>query len=291
MGIQYRISHILKRSSMERIYNNCKVCGGEIALVNKEFNLAKCHSCQLVFSKSKFTDEEFVEKYKSLYNQGDKPQYFKHSSIEFNNLKKGTIKIGFNRKYIISKEVKKSHSVLEIGSGIGLIGCYLKQKVKLDDYLGIEIDQESHEKALSLGVHSISGDFKKMDSLSASYDVIMLWEVMEHIQDLDALFVLMKERLKNDGKILFSVPNFNKRLNYENYGDKIFQSGPPIHLNFFTKESIVNTLNRYGFEAIDIREKKLPYFNLSKTYFKSLLKVFSFRYHGSTIYVSAKNKM
>ncbi|HEX8017522.1 MAG TPA: class I SAM-dependent methyltransferase [Flavobacterium sp.] len=273
-------------------YGVCKCCGAEIKDENQKFNLVKCNSCDLVFCRKIYTEKDFESVYNELYNATN-PKYSKHSVEEFNNLKKQIVNIGYNRKILLSKIIKKhKQKFLEIGSGIGLVGVYLKS-FKNIIYQGIEIDKATHEKALELEVNSINGDFSKMNENPEPVDIIMLWEVLEHIQDLKLFFELAKNKLAPKGKLVFSVPNYNKRLNYKiiERDDKIYQSGPPVHLNFFEEKSIKKVLDFNGFKTNEIKIKKIPYLDLrNKNFFNFLFKALIGKYHGSTIYVIAELK-
>lgn len=273
-------------------YKECKVCNNQTLKINFKFDLIQCENCKLIFSEKFFTNEEFVKVYDKLYNDlNSKRQYATHSIMEYNQLIKGKVVIGYNRKFIIEKFIKKEGKVLEIGSGIGLIGMYLKKYKKIK-YTGVEIDKDTHEKALELGLNSLNGDFSIMKKLEDKFNYIMLWEVLEHLQDLNLFFDLARKSIVKNGSLIFSVPNYKKRFNYNlksNNKDTIFQSGPPIHLNFFTEESISNILKIYGFEIEYIKVKRFPYLNFKKKiFYVNLLKSLFGKYNGSTIYVSAK---
>lgn len=267
---------------------SCKICNGKIYDINSTFNLVKCQECKFVFSKLKFSTEDFILTYDKLYNAKENIRYKKHSIEEYNQLKNGIIRIGHNRKRIINSIVtNQTKSVLEIGSGVGLIGMYLKRFNDLS-YFGLELDEKTHQRALSLGVNSINGDFSKMKTFDEKFDVIMMWEVLEHLQDLELFFQLAKDRLKANGVFVFSVPNFAKINNYKDVRDRIYQSGPPVHLNFFTKESVEEVLKIHGFDNIVVREKKFPYFNFKAlNFYKMFLKSLIGKYNGPTLYVTA----
>ncbi|OOV18397.1 bifunctional 2-polyprenyl-6-hydroxyphenol methylase/3-demethylubiquinol 3-O-methyltransferase UbiG [Flavobacterium sp. LM4] len=270
-------------------FARCKVCNGEIDNVNSTFDLVKCQECKFIFSKKKFSTEDFILTYDRLYNAKENLIYKKHSIEEYHQLQKGIIRIGYNRKRIIKSIITKhTQNVLEVGSGIGLIGMYLKRFNNLS-YYGLELDEKTHQRALSLGVNSVNGDFSKMETFNEKFDVIMMWEVLEHLQDLQLFFQLAKERLNTKGVFVFSVPNFAKIDNYRNAKDKIYQSGPPVHLNFFTKESLKEVLNWYGFDYVMIKEKKFPYFNFkSLNFYKMFFNSLIGKYNGPTLYVTAK---
>ncbi|WP_158837987.1 class I SAM-dependent methyltransferase [Polaribacter sp. L3A8] len=133
-----------------------------------------------------------------------------------------------------------------------------------------------------------------MKELTSKYDTIMLWEVFEHLQDVNLFLELVKDTLVNNGRLVFSVPNYNKRKNFNtqnNNIDNLYQSGPPIHLNFFTEKSVSNVLENHGFKLEFCKIKKFPYINFkrSKFYTEFMKSIFGL-YEGPTLYVSAVYK-
>ncbi len=272
---------------IDQEFQVCKACGGTIKIENSTYNLVKCVKCEFVFCKLIFSEEEFTATYKKLYSGALKEAYTRHSVHEYEDLKKGKVIIGHNRSRILSKYMQKYGQVLEIGSGVGLIGSYLKRFPKIA-FTGIELDSATHEKALKLGLNSINGDFSIMADLPNSYDTILMWEVLEHLQDLDLFLILAYEKLNVGGSIILSVPNYDKRLNYKNHGDKIYQDAPPIHLNFFTIKTINDTFKNRNFEIRLCASKKMPYFNIKdRMFYINAVKALFGKYHGSTIYFAA----
>jgi len=267
---------------MKDFYDNCKYCGGPIDLVNQKYNLVKCQNCYLVFSKVIFQQKEFEETYDKLYNDKN-PKYKLHTLTEYEQIKKGVFNIGYNRRRIIHNNVFSDAQILEVGSGNGLMGCYIRHQFPKSIYTGIELDREISEKAKSFGLNIITGDFSVMETLEKKYDMVFMWEVLEHIQDLKKCIKLIEKRLKPEGKFIFSVPNYDKRTNYRDFGDSIFQDAPPIHLNFFTRENVEKIFSGSEFKILKINRKKLPYFNV-KSLKEMSLKILTFKYEGPTLF-------
>lgn len=275
-------------------FNTCKVCDDSIELINEKFNLGQCTKCKFIFCLTVYSQEQFVTVYDELYNK-ENSKYQRHSKVEFDQIvKKQVIKIGLNRSRLIKKNILNANcqSVLEIGSGIGLIGAFVRLKNEQIKYTGIELDEEAFRKSQLLKLNTINGDFTEMEKIEGQFDVIMLWEVIEHLQDLKLFLDLAYKKLNNKGKIILSTPNYNKIWNYPNRGkDQLFQDEPPIHLNFFTTESLKNIFEFYHFVNCKIEVKKFPYVVLTKKnfYLNSFKALFN-KYQGSTIYLEATKK-
>ncbi|UQD56167.1 bifunctional 2-polyprenyl-6-hydroxyphenol methylase/3-demethylubiquinol 3-O-methyltransferase UbiG [Flavobacterium sp. K5-23] len=269
-------------------YIVCKVCKSEVILINETYNLGQCKNCQLIFCLTIYSQKEFVTIYDELYNDED-AVYSNHSVLEYEMLLKNKkIKVGHHRSRLLKKHVLNGicESVLEIGSGIGLIGSYIRNKNKKIKYLGIEIDKESYQKSQFLKLNTINDDFTTIKTIEESFDVIMLWEVIEHLQDLKLFIELAYEKLNKNGKIILSTPNYNKIYNYpEREKDALFQDKPPVHLNFFTKENICTIFEINHFVNCKARVKKFPYFDIkSKNFYIDFIKSIFNKYNGSTLY-------
>ncbi len=268
-------------------YTSCKICKGSIKLQNKTFNLVECTSCKLVFCKKQYTQEQFIEVYDNLYN--NTAQYNVHIA-EFEKLKNNSnVKLGRVKRKVLQYILgRKPTLVAEIGAGVGVAAKHcLDQGV---NYKGLELDRETVNRAQSIGLPIFCGDFKQLSDFDTSIDALVAFEVIEHLQDLNELFKILKRKLTPDGYFGFTVPNYSKRLNFENVNDRIFQSGPPIHLNFFTIKNIENIASYYNFEVIFCKEKKYPFF-LWRNFdtYVNMIKGFFGHFRGPSLYVVLRN--
>lgn len=275
-------------------YILCKVCGGKVNLLNQKYDLLQCYNCKLIFCSKIYTQSEFITLYDELYNK-DNPKYNSYSVEEYDMIVENKkIKIGFYRSRFLKRYVLngKCSSVLEIGSGIGLLGTYIRKKKKKINYMGVEIDKKAFEKSQDLKLNTINADFTEIDKIEESFDVIMLWEVLEHLQDLGLFMELAHKKLNSNGKIILSTPNYEKILNYpEGEKETIYQDGPPIHLNFFTKESIKTIFELNYFENCKVKVKKFPGFEVKNyNFYKNIVKAIFNKFYGSTIFLVATKK-
>ncbi len=90
--------------------------------------------------------------------------------------------------------IRKNARVLEIGSGSGWVGSYLKQN-GWSNYQGLDLEPPA----------DIVGDITKWQNLgmeAESYDVIVAFEVVEHVD----LYAACQDLLKPGGKLLVTTP-------------------------------------------------------------------------------------
>jgi len=90
------------------------------------------------------------------------------------------------------------------------------------------------------------GDLDAMSFTGAGFDVITLWDVLEHQPDPSAFLSRVKKYLKEDGIICLQVPNFDgyiSRLKGKNWD----WLTPGDHLYFFTPATLAKTAESAGF--------------------------------------------
>jgi 2-polyprenyl-3-methyl-5-hydroxy-6-metoxy-1,4-benzoquinol methylase len=138
--------------------------------------------------------------------------------------------------------------VLDLGCGAGHFGAYLKRSGKAATVVGIELFLAAATEARSHLDAVICADLDHYDfrSMKADlgydkFDFITCADVLEHVRDPWKTLSELARHLKDDGRIIVSVPNvrhwtvlgpllFKGRWNYRDAGimDR-------THLRFFTK--------------------------------------------------------
>lgn len=262
-------------------FDKCKMCSGQIRQLNPLYNLVKCEDCGLIFCKDIFTDVQIQETYDRLYNKSSKYQSYQAEFIRLS--KQDSLRLGWPKRkvvhYVLDQKVRE---VCEVGAGVGLVGVYLKKRNL--SYMGIEMDSATAEKASSLGIDVRAGSFTQLAAYQERFDAVLGFEVIEHIQELKDFFTIVNKSLKPGGLLGFSVPNYNKVLNYPMDNNRLHQDGPPIHVNFFTEENLSSVLQLAGFEIQFLKTKSRPYFNVKKSdTYRFMLKSLIGKYHGPTI--------
>ncbi|MGI0016154.1 MAG: class I SAM-dependent methyltransferase [Nitrososphaera sp.] len=83
-----------------------------------------------------------------------------------------------------------------------------------------------------------------------AFDVITLWEVIEHSPDPWAFLTELRHLLKHHGVLALSTPNFNSIVARSNFASW-HELRPPMHLHYFTPGSVKKLLEECGFHVLN----------------------------------------
>lgn len=134
----------------------------------------------------------------------------------------------------ILKNIKLSEhkSILEIGCGNGFL---LKELNKLGYYcVGLEPGPQVDELRSDSNQIEIIRDFFPSRLISQKFDIILHYNVIEHISNPKKFMLEQKKCLNQSGKIIFGMPNCEPNL--KNGDVSIFMHE---HFNYFTRESLI----------------------------------------------------
>lgn len=148
-----------------------------------------------------------------------------------------------------SKLFAKPARAFEMGCGDGLMLAGLRD-------LGWQVLGNERTEAMTefartkLGIEVFSGALTDMPSLPP-FEMIILFQVLEHLSDPLADLQTLRKKIADDGKIIIGVPNF------DSWQAKFGKTGwlhldVPRHLNHFTPKSITRVLADAGFRVVKI---------------------------------------
>ena len=143
------------------------------------------------------------------------------------------------RKFTLQKKVKLINSfqtedktLLDLGCGTG---DFLHQAQR-DGWTvtGIEPNEGARNLATQKGV-SVFVDLFEIKK--RTYDVISLWHVLEHVEDLDSYLNQLQKLLKPKGVLIVAVPNY-KSYDARHYKKYWAAFDVPRHLWHFSQQSL-----------------------------------------------------
>lgn len=162
--------------------------------------------------------------------------------------------VNTNSLSLMIHQIKRDSVVLEFGPANGRMTKYLKEALGCKVYL-VEIDEKAGKEALQYAEELLVDDIETYSWLSKyegkRFDYITFADVLEHLRDPEQVLIKAKSLLKQDGSILFSVPNLAHNsvlINLMNHEFEYSKVGllDNTHIHFFTKNSIEHVMNRTG---------------------------------------------
>ena len=222
----------------------CNLCGGSSAgrhVPIGDWNVSFCAECGLGRTDPRATPEALAK----LYSQ----DYFAEHGWE-----EGPQGAEADKQVVgASKPLKLLHKhaprgrLLEIGSGFG----FFLEAARRDGYQaeGLEISEWAAEQSRKqFGLNVRTGAIDDFDPAGATYDVVALFHVLEHLPDPLGALRRIKGWLNPGGAILVEVPNCASD-DAKGYGPDWKGWQPKYHLSHFTPETLNRTLKEAGFRG------------------------------------------
>ena len=224
-------------------------------LSQEDFEILECDNCKLLFTTPR-PDASVIGNY---YKSED---YLSH-----NEHKKGLVpwiynqvkKVNISNKYKIACKGFTKAKLLDFGCGVGDFLHYAQQKGC--EVMGCDMSEDARKYASEkLGKTIVSPD--EIFALPHStFDVITMWHVLEHIDNLKFQTEQLHRLLKDNGRLVIAVPNYMS-YDAQYYKDKWAAYDVPRHLNHFHKESLQNIFAG-SFELETIHPMKWDAFYIS----------------------------
>ncbi len=151
--------------------------------------------------------------------------------------------IRFVRKAIKSLRVARVR-VLDLGCGSGDLLAALRADKQAG--IGMDISRPALRAAAEVGVPGVVADYRCLPFAGASFDVVMMFHMLEHIPDPDAALRAAAYLLRPEGKLLVQVPNTDS-LQFAILGKRWSGLDVPRHLYDYRRQDLELFLERNGF--------------------------------------------
>jgi len=143
--------------------------------------------------------------------------------------------------------LRQGGNLLDVGCSTGL---FLNEMRHYGNWrlFGVETNARAAQYARDvLGLEVFTACLEDVPLPPATFDVVTMWDVLEHVLNPRATLVRIRELLTNDGWLLMSVPNGDS-IDARLFGQYWIGLDPPRHMSVFTMSSIKRLLNETGFE-------------------------------------------
>jgi SAM-dependent methyltransferase len=142
--------------------------------------------------------------------------------------------------------------ILDVGCGLGYFLSAVDAKWEKH---GVELSQFAAAHAQQFA-HVHNGDLQSAGYPDNHFDVIMLYHVIEHMNDPVTEIEEMFRVLKPGGSLIIGCPNFDSAC-ARRFGEKYRMLSDPTHITLFSRESLDRFLWDHGFFVDRV---EFPYF-------------------------------
>lgn len=167
---------------------------------------------------------------------------------------------------LISAYIKPSSKILEFGSAFGRFTNYLSNQLNCEVHI-IEITHDGFQQSMEYAKDGLCSDVEtgqwKEYFKGNKYDHIIFADVLEHLRFPEKVFKDSVEYLKDDGSILFSIPNTAHgdliyKLYYNSFDYTDLGLLDDTHAHLFAYNNIIKMISDASLVLTDMTYTKLP---------------------------------
>ena len=202
------------------------------------FNIVRCENCGLIYLNPQPDLVELKKHYSRVY-------FPRLNQDKMNEKSDDRFDIKCRNRLNEVLSFSKSGKVLDIGCSDGYFLNYLKQKGWQVE--GVEISEFASQKTRErYNINIFCGELPQAGYPDEYFDVVSLFEVLEHLPDPAGTLQEVRRILKKNGLLIMTVPNFDslQRLLFGKYWHII---DPPRHLFYFSKTTLNSILVKCNF--------------------------------------------
>ncbi len=233
--------------------NKCPWCGSEKAQINlwlkdeflskEDFHICECLNCGLSYTMPRPNKEKIGEYYKS-------EEYYSHQENKkgfIPRLYESVKKVNLKHKYNLATQGLNVGKMLDIGCGVGDFLHTAEEHGWI--CTGVEPSEDAKAIAKTKTKANIinSEDMEKIPD--ATFDLITMWHVLEHVDDLKWQIEQLHRLTKTKGRIVIAVPNY-KSYDAQYYKELWAAYDVPRHLSHFNKNVLTKIFKSKNLELV-----------------------------------------
>jgi SAM-dependent methyltransferase len=236
---------------MENILKyNCGICGSELgapkfmaydknfSTTDRVFKIIECHTCGVSQTLPSPDFAELIHYYPhTYYPTGPASEMYYKNHIERFQID----------KLKMIQTYYQSGKLLDIGCGVGhFIRTAINNGYEAEGVEFSEIAAAVGREQWNLQI--VSGDFLSDQFNSESFDIITMWQVLEHLRQPREVLLKVHHLLKPGGLLVIAVPNFSS-IQARIFRNHWYHLDVPRHLFHYSPESLVKILDTCNFHV------------------------------------------
>ena len=246
--------------------NKCPWCDSDKAQINlwlkdefltkEDFHICECLNCGLLYTMPRPDKDHIGAYYKS-------EEYYSHQENTkgfIPKLYERVKRVNLKHKYQLATKGLTCGKLLDIGCGVG---DFLHTAEEHNwECTGVEPSEEAKKIAQKRTKATIVSSDALEDIQNEYFDVITMWHVLEHVDDLKWQVAQLQRLVKRNGHIVIALPNY-KSYDGQHYKELWAAYDVPRHLNHFNRNTLTKIFKSKGLELVKMDKLKWDAYYIS----------------------------
>ncbi len=231
----------------------CQICGStetKLEFAETPFKVLRCPSCGFVYVTPRYSDDSIHTLYDEDYWRSDSPKtkgYASYADEAPLYLKTFRRRMRFVKRYL-----KPGARILDVGCAAG----YFLRVANAEGYdgYGVEVSaaiarearEELGEDRVWVGMLDSLPDDERFQP--GSFDLVTMWDVIEHVPDPQDLLRQARRLLKPSGHLILETQNVDSRF-AKKLGPRWHHFKHEEHIYHFNPATVKLVLEQAGFEV------------------------------------------
>jgi len=218
----------------------CFVCGSERSTLllrsANGFPIHRCADCGVAF-----TDDRDAPPAPALY-----PAFDQTRASTFLSTVRSALAVFLRQREAVVRSMKPSGRLLDFGCGNGAFARWMAGR----GYEAVGLEPFSLGEPVTSGnLTLLRAPLENAEASLGTFDVITLWQVLEHLRNPVQVLERLRRHLRPDGVMVVSVPNL-RSWQSALFRGRWFHLDPPRHLVHFDPDTLRGCLKRAGLEVV-----------------------------------------
>ena len=230
---------------MSGSFRDCDVCGcaqPRLAYVKDGYSIVECRGCGLVFVGEGLAKIDFASIYGESYYHSDSSRVFADYMGE-----EAARRASARRRVWGLRLHKWRGQLLDVGCAAGF---FLAEARRYYEVKGVELSEYSSRYARErLGLDVFTGTLPDAGLPAQRFDLITLWDVIEHVAGPREVLRECARLLKPDGRIVLTTGDIGSAY-ARRRGAQWHLIAPPWHLYYFSRATISALAEQAGLRVV-----------------------------------------
>jgi SAM-dependent methyltransferase len=244
------LAHSIPESALENV--PCGLCGSpdaDVKFTDGPFSVVTCRHCELTYVTPRLTDLDLID---HVYDEG----YWTSDAAKtrgYTDYRSDAplyLKTYRRRLRVIARYFERPGRVLDVGCAAGYFLSVMQEEGW--DVTGLEPSAPIRAQAAErIGAENVrAGLLHEAGLAPASFDLVTLWDVLEHIPDPVAALSHARALLAPGGKLLIETQNVDSRA-AKVLGPRWQHYKHAEHIYHFNPKTLGVVLERAGFRVLE----------------------------------------